>query len=55
MCVCFDLLFKFCLKHLSFEEELSEILSKMYIDLQMDRHYEAHTSYRNNQQDANVY
>jgi len=29
--MCFDFLYKFCLKHLSFEEEMSEILLKMYI------------------------
>ena len=30
---CFDFLYKFCQKYFSFYEELSEILSKMYIDL----------------------
>jgi hypothetical protein len=31
--MCFDFLYKFCLKHFSFEEEMSEILLKVYIDL----------------------
>ena len=31
--VCFDFLYNFCLKHLSFWEELSEMWSKMYISL----------------------
>jgi len=31
--VCFDFLYNFCLKHLSFQEELSEIWSEMYIGL----------------------
>jgi len=31
--VCFDFLYKFCLKYFSFIEELSEILSKMYMGL----------------------
>jgi hypothetical protein len=31
---CFDFLYKFCLKHFSFEE-LSETLSKMYIGLRV--------------------
>ena len=31
--MCFDFLYNFCLKHFSFYEELSEILSKMYIGL----------------------
>jgi len=29
--VCFDFLYNFCLKYFSFSEEMSEILSKMYI------------------------
>jgi hypothetical protein len=29
--MCFDFLYVFCLKHFSFEEEMSEILLKMYI------------------------
>jgi len=31
--VCFEFLYNFCPKHSSFEEELSEIWSKMYIGL----------------------
>jgi len=31
--ICFDFLYKVCLKHLSFYEELNEILSQMYIGL----------------------
>jgi len=31
--MCFDFLFKFYLKHFSFYEELSEILSHMYIGI----------------------
>ena len=31
--VCFDFFYKFCLKHFLFQEELSEIWSKMYIGL----------------------
>jgi hypothetical protein len=31
--MCFNFLYKFCLKHFSFYEELSEILTKMYIGL----------------------
>ena len=33
--MCFDLLYKFCLKHFSFKDEMNEILSKMYIGLQL--------------------
>ena len=28
--MCYDFLYKFCLKHFSFQEELSEIWSNMY-------------------------
>jgi hypothetical protein len=31
--MCFDFLYKFCPKHFSFYEEMSEILSKMYIGI----------------------
>ena len=31
--VCFDFLYNFRLKHFSFQEEMSEILSQMYIGL----------------------
>ena len=31
--MCFDLLYNFCLKHFSFQEELSEIWSNMYMGL----------------------
>jgi hypothetical protein len=31
--MCFDFLYNFCLKHFSFYEELSEILSQMYLDI----------------------
>jgi len=33
--MCFDFLYSFCLKHFSFSEEMSEILSKMYIVLRV--------------------
>ena len=33
--VCFDFIYRFCLKHVSFYEELSEILSTTYIGLQL--------------------
>ena len=33
--MCFDFLYKFCMKHVSFYEELSQILSTMYIGLQV--------------------
>ena len=33
MNVCFNFLYKFCLKHFSFYEKLSEIRSKMHIGL----------------------
>jgi hypothetical protein len=31
--MCFDFLYKFCLKYFSFQEEFIEILSQMYIGL----------------------
>jgi hypothetical protein len=34
--MCFDFLYKFCLKHFSFHEELAEIWSRMYIGLHVN-------------------
>jgi hypothetical protein len=35
--MCFDFLYKFCLQYFSLQEELSEILLKMYIGLHVQR------------------
>jgi hypothetical protein len=34
--MCFDFLYKFCLEHFSFYEELSAVLSNMYIGLHVE-------------------
>jgi hypothetical protein len=34
--MCFDFLYNFCPKYLSFQEEMSEILLKMYIGLYVE-------------------
>jgi hypothetical protein len=42
---CFDFLYNFCLKHFSFQEEMSEMWSKMYIGLYVK--YQLFLSYFN--------
>jgi len=34
--VCFDLLYNFCMIHLSLEEKLSDVLSCMYVGLRVN-------------------